>query len=59
MNKSTITRLNNKHDVFIFNVTCFSGAYKMSFNMHTNQGTMNVVVKQSETISEAIERVLN
>ncbi|MFM0417466.1 hypothetical protein [Paraburkholderia fungorum] len=60
MNKSTITRLNNKHDVSIFNVTRFSGAYKMSFSMHTNYGTFqNIVVKRSETISEVIEKVLN
>lgn len=60
MNKSTITRHNNKHDVSIFNVTKFSGnGYKMSFDMHTNDGTKSVIVKASETISRAIERVMN
>ncbi|PRZ45403.1 hypothetical protein BX589_13982 [Paraburkholderia fungorum] len=59
MNKSTITRLNNKFDVVIHNINPLSGNYKMSFDMHTNSGTKEVVVKSSESISDAIDRVLN
>jgi len=64
MNKSTITKYNNKYNVDIFNVVKFVGKYKMSFDMHIYLDdniifTKNIVVKRNETIKQAIENYLN
>ena len=60
MTTPAISRLNKKYDVVIHNQQNFSGAYKMSFDMHTNFGTARgIVVKQSETMSQVIECILD
>ena len=59
MTNTAISRLNKKYDVVIFNQVKFSGAYKMSFDMHTNFGTATgIIVKQNETMSQVIEYCL-
>lgn len=67
MNKSTISRLNNKYDIEIDtpSIQHFSGDYlQMSFDIYLepNQAGynrwINVQVKANETIYVAIERVL-
>lgn len=62
MNNSYITRLENKYDVIIHagTIQSFSGNWlKMQFDMSTNKGVRNVMVKAKEPVYAAIERALS
>lgn len=61
--KAFITKLENEFNISISNFVYFSGnAYKASFDaIYTEDGenhTVNVVVKESETYKQAIQRAL-
>ena len=62
MNKSTITRLENKYDILISygTVQVLNGNWlRMTFDILTDTGTRYVSVKANEPIYKAIERTLN